>query len=155
MVIGEVAVVDQRHVDGRERMGAAGMPDAALGREALVGDPFVGAQLLDFVILDDGLGIADHLEDHDVPAVGEHEGPLFAQGGVIFLVEAEAVLVDEFVLRLAAVQLLQMVFRDERIQHLRLDADEIAADIRRQHLQPRHGLPVIHLSSCAEAAMSK
>ena len=145
MVIGEVAVVHQRHVDGRKRMGAAGMPDAALGREPLVGNPFVGAQLFDLVIFHDGLGIADHLENHDVPAVREHEGPLLAQRRVIFLIEAEAVLVDEFVFGLAAVQLLQIVFRDERIQHVRLDADEIAADIRRHHFQAGHGFPVVHL----------
>src|ERR1039458_10494047 len=79
MVIGEVAVMHQRHVNGRKRMGATGMPDAALGREPLMGNPFVGAKLLDLVVFDDGFGITDHLEDHDVPAMREHKGPFFAQ----------------------------------------------------------------------------
>ena len=104
-----------------------------------------GAQILDIVILHDGLGIADHLEDHDVPAVREHEGAFFAQGRVILLIEAEAVLADEFILRLAAVERLQMVLLDELAQHLRLDADKVTADIRREHLEPRHGFPVVHL----------
>ena len=145
MVVGKVAVVHQRHVNGRERMGAAGVPDAALGRESLVGDPFVGAQLLDFVILHDGFGIADHLEDHDIPAVREHEGAFFAQGRVILLIEAEAVLADEFVLCRVAVERLQMVLLDELAQYLRLDADKVTADIRREHLEARYGFPVVHL----------
>jgi len=54
----------------------------------------------------------------------EHEGPFFAQRRVVFLVEIETVLADEFVLRLAAVKLLQMVLRNELIEHQRFDADE-------------------------------
>ena len=142
MVIGEVAVMHQRHVNGRKRMGAAGMPDAALGGETLMGNPFVGAQLFNFVILYNGFGITDHLEDHDVPAMREHEGPFFTQRRVIFLIEVEAVLVDEFILHLVAVELLQMVLRNEHIEHQRFHADEVTADIRRQHLQTRHGFPV-------------
>ena len=83
------------------------MPDAALGREPLVGDPHVGAEVLDLVIFDDRLGKTDDLKDHDVPAVGEDKGLLLAQGGVVFLVEFEAVLVDKLVFRFAAVECLQ------------------------------------------------
>ncbi len=61
----------------------AGMPYAPLGRETLVGDPDMGAQVPDFIIINDGFGESDHLEDHDVPAVRENKGPLVADGGVI------------------------------------------------------------------------
>ena len=50
VVVGEVAVVHQRLVHADEGMRAAGMPDAALGRVALVGDPDVRRQVLQAVV---------------------------------------------------------------------------------------------------------
>ena len=58
-------------------------------------------------------------------------------------------LLDELVLRLAAVELFQMVLRDERIEHQRFDADKVTAHIRRQYFQSRHGFPVVHLVELA------
>ena len=149
MVIGKVAVMHQGHVNGRKRMGAARVPDAALGRETLVGNPFVRAQVLNLVVLDDRFGEPDDLEDHDVPPMREHEGPFLPERRVVFLIQAEAVLVDKLGFRFLAVQRLQIVPGDERVQHLRFDAHKIAADRRRHHLKPRHGLPVFELVELA------
>ncbi len=80
VIVGKVAVVDEGLVQPGERVGAAGVPDAPLGRVALVGDPDVGLEGLELVVLGDLLRVADDLEDHHIPAVGEDEGPLFARG---------------------------------------------------------------------------
>jgi len=69
-----------------------------LWSETSGGNPFVGAQLLDLVILHDGFGKADHLENHECPGRARARRPAFHLGRVIFLIEAEAVLVDELVL---------------------------------------------------------
>ena len=116
MVIGEVAVMHEGHVDGRKGMGAAGVPDAALGRETLVGNPFVGAKLLNPVVFDNRLGEPDHLEDHEVPSVREDEGPFFPEGRVVFLIQAEAVLADKLVFGFTPVQGLEMVPGDEGVE---------------------------------------
>ncbi len=144
MVVGEIAVVDQGDVDAREGVGPRGVPDAPLGREALVGDPGMGAELPDLIVVDDGLGEPDHLKDHDVPAVGEDEGPLLAGRGVEHLVQFEAVLVDVLVLRLTPVELLESVFGDEAVEDAGLHPDEIAAHVRRLHLQARDRFPVVY-----------
>ena len=144
MVIGEITVVHERDVDAREGVGAGGMPDAALGRETLVGDPDMGRELPYLVIIHDGLGKSDHLQDHDVPAVGEDEGPLVAGRGVEHLVQLEAVLVHVLVLDLPADEVLKPVFEDEAVENIGLDPHEIAAHIGRLHLQARDRLPVVH-----------
>ena len=97
VVVGEVAVVDQGLVQADERVGAAGMPDAALGRIALVGDPDVGPRVRHAVILHGRLGEAHDLDDDQVPGVREHEGPLVAQRGVELVVQPDRVLEDELV----------------------------------------------------------
>ncbi len=50
-VIGEVAVVHQGGVERREGVGAAGVPDPAPGGIALVGDPDVGLEIQQLVIV--------------------------------------------------------------------------------------------------------
>ncbi len=74
--------MDQGLVQADEGVGAARMPDAALGGIALVGDPDVGLEVHQLVVLGDLLGIAHDLQDHHVPAVGQDKGPLLAQRGV-------------------------------------------------------------------------
>ena len=88
MVVGEVAVVDQRLVHPDERVGAAGVPHAPFGGVALVGDPDVGFEILELVVLDVLLGIADQLEHQLIAAVRQHEGALLAQRGIHGVVQA-------------------------------------------------------------------
>jgi hypothetical protein len=109
MVVGEIAVVHQGLVHADEGMRAAGMPDAALGGIALVGDPSVGPEILEPVVLDDLLGIADDFQDHQLRPWDRTKAFCFAQGGVKRLVQLEGVLVDEFVFGLARVHVLQAV----------------------------------------------
>ena len=47
MIIGKVTIVDQGLVHAAEGMGAAGMPDPALGRIALVGNPSMGLEIVE------------------------------------------------------------------------------------------------------------
>ena len=98
----------------------------------------------DLIVIDDGLGESDHLEDHDVPAVGEDEGPLVADGGVKHLVQLEAVLVDVLVFGFPAVEILKLVFEDETVEDILFDPHEIAAHIGRLHLQARDRFPVVN-----------
>ena len=157
MVVGEVPVVHQGGIDAAEGMGAAGMPDAALGGEALVGDPDMGAEVLDLIVFDDGLGVSDHLENHDVFAVGQDEGLLSPSEAVIFLVQPEAVLVDELVFGLIRRSRSWSLFSAmKRVEDIGFHPDEIAADIRRFHFQARDRCPVVHrVEHAAEAAISK
>ena len=104
MVIGKVPVVHQGLIHPDERMGPAGMPDPPFGGISLVGDPDVGLEILQLVVLGRLLGIPDDLQDHHVPAVRKDEGLLLAEGGVKIPVQLEAVLEDELVFHLPAVQ---------------------------------------------------
>ncbi len=93
---------------------------------ALVGDPDVGLEVLQLVVLGDLLRIADDLEDHHVPAVGEDKGPLFAERAVVGLVQEERILVDELFLRLVEGQVLKAALLLKADECLRLDADKVA-----------------------------
>ena len=146
MVVGEVAVVDQGLVQPDERMRAAGMPHAALGRIALVGDPNVGPRVRHPIILHRRLGKSDDLHDQQVPRVRHHERPLVAQRGVILIVQPDRVLVDELVfdvpLRHAGVG--QPLLLGEAGQHVGLDADEVSGHVGRANLQQRHVAIIVH-----------
>ena len=109
MVVGEVAVVDQRLVQPDERVRAAGVPHAALGGIALVGDPDVGLEIQQLVVVGHLLRVADDLQDHHIAALGEDKGPFLAQGGIISLVELVAVLGDELVFHLAPGDMIKLV----------------------------------------------
>ena len=90
-------------------VGAGRVPDAALGREALVGYPDVGAEVFNLIVFCNRLGIADHLENHDILALGQDKGLLFAEGGVEFLVQPDAVLVHELAFGFATAEFHQFV----------------------------------------------
>ena len=82
MVVGKIAVVHERLIHTDERVRTAGVPHAALGGVALVGDPDVGFKIFELVVLDVLLGVANQLEHQLVAAMREHEGALLAQRGV-------------------------------------------------------------------------
>jgi hypothetical protein len=105
MVIGEVAVVHERLIHADKRVRAAGMPHATFCGVALVGDPDVGFEIFELVVVDVLFGVADQLEHQLVAAVREHEGALFAQRGVQGVVEAERIAPHELVFKLARRQL--------------------------------------------------
>ena len=119
-VVGEVAVVDQGLVHADEGVRAGGVPDAALGRIALMGDPDVSREVVHPIVLHHLFGIADDLEDQQVSGVREDERLLLAQGRVEALVQLEAVLVDELVLQRAGRQTLQVVGFGESLAGMRV-----------------------------------
>ncbi len=80
-VVGGVAVVHQRLVETDEGTRAAGVPDPPPGRVAVVPDPDVRVQVLEPVMADHVVAVADHLEHRRVLPVREHERPLLAGGG--------------------------------------------------------------------------
>ena len=138
VVVGEVAVVDQRLVQPDERVRAARVPHAALGGIALVGDPDVGLEILELVVLHVLLGVAHQLEDQQVSRVREHEGALLAQRGVEGVVEPVGVAPDELVLqRRAARGPAGPSVSAKALQHVRLDPHHVAVHVRRPDLQAR------------------
>ncbi len=142
VVVREVAVVDEGLVEAGERVCPAGVPDAPLGRIALVGDPDVRLEGLQLVVLGDLLRVPDDLEDHHIPAVGEDKSPFFAQRAVIGPVEKEGVLVDELFLDLFRRQIQQAPLCGEALKDIGLHPHEVAPDGRGLHLQTRH-VPVV------------
>src|SRR5438128_10695721 len=102
MVIRKVTVVDERLVQSYKRVGAAGMPDPALCRIAVVANPDVSLEILQPVILYNVISVADQFENNQVLTVRDNECFLLAEGRVVLQVDPIAVLVDELVLELAA-----------------------------------------------------
>ena len=95
MIIGKIAVVHEGFIHAGKRVGAARMPDAPFGRITLMRDPAVGVEILQQIILCQLLGIADDLQYHHVAPVRQDKGFLFAQGGIVLLIQAEAILEKE------------------------------------------------------------
>ena len=123
------------------------MPDAALGRIALVGDPDVGPRVLHAVVLHGGLGKTHDLHDQEVPGVRDHEGPLVAQRGIILGVQPDRVLEDELVFHVPFGQAgarRQFLLLGKAGQDRRLDADEVAGHVRRADFQQRHLAIIVH-----------
>ena len=79
MVVGEIAVMHQGFVHAAEGVRPTRVPHLSLGRVALVGNPAVGFEILQQVVLNNMLGIADQLQDHNIASVRKHEGPLLSQ----------------------------------------------------------------------------
>src|SRR5437660_7910557 len=102
MIIRKITIVDERLVQSYKRVCAARMPDPALRRIAVVADPDVSLEILQPVVLYNIISVADQFENDQVLAVGDNECFLLAQRRVVLEVEPVAVLVDEFVLELAA-----------------------------------------------------
>jgi hypothetical protein len=134
VVVGEVAVVDQRLVEPDKGMGAAGMPYPALCGVSLVGDPHVGVEVLELVVLDDLLGVAHDLEHEQVPPVREHERLLLAERGVEGFVQACGVAEDELVLDVPRRKIADAVLLGEGLQDVGLDPYQVAVDIGRLDL---------------------
>ena len=135
VVVREVAVVHQRFVHPDERVRAARMPDAALGGIALVRDPDVRVEVLELVVPNDLLGVADQLEDEQVARVREHERLLLAERGVVRVVQAIRVAIDELVLDVARGERRQAVLLSKGPQQFRLDPHEVAVHVGRLDLQ--------------------
>ena len=95
------------------------------------------AEVLELVVFHDLLGVADQLEDQQVPAVGQHEGPLLPQRGVVLLVELIGVAPDELVLERPGRQILQARGLGKGFKHFRFDPDHVAVHVRRPDLQAR------------------
>src|SRR5882762_2129107 len=102
MIIRKITIVHKRLVQSYKRVGAAGMPDTALRRIAVMADPDVSLEIFQPVILYNIISVADQFENDQVLAVGNNECFLLAQRRVVLEIEPVAVLVDELVLELAA-----------------------------------------------------
>ena len=100
-----------------------------------MGDPHMGLEVLELVVLHVLLGVADHLEDQQVARVREDEGALLAQGGVVRVVEPVGVAPDELVLQRARLQVLQPGGLGEDLQHVRLDPHHVAVHVGRTDFQ--------------------
>ena len=135
MVVGEVAVVHQCGVERGERVSTAGMPDAALGRIALVADPHPGLDILHLVVAQRVLRVADEFQHQHVPAVRDHKRlhPLVC---VERLIEPECPLGDELIFGGLTIQGGEVLVGYDPIQDIGLDPGEVPPDVGRTHLQP-------------------
>src|SRR3989441_2757155 len=113
MVIRKVTVVDKRLVQSYKRVRTARMPDTALRRIPVVADPDVSLEIFQPVILYNIISITDQFENDQVLAVRDDECFLLAERRVVLEVEPVAVLVDEFVLELAALMPTKIVLSSE------------------------------------------
>ena len=98
MVVGKIAIVHQGLVHPDEWVCTGRVPDPPLGGIALVGNPDVGSEIIQFIELDHLLRITHDLQDKKISAVGEHKGMLFTKGIIVCLVYHEAILTNKFVL---------------------------------------------------------
>ena len=120
MVIGEVAVVNQRFVQAGERVRPPGMPHSASGGVPLMGDPDVSVEVVQLIVFDGLLGIAHDLDYHHVSALGEHKRQLVTFGLVKPPVETHRIPADKLVFRVTVGHGLQAVlslelFRAQRV----------------------------------------
>ena len=79
MIIRKITIVDKRLVQSYKRVRAAGMPDPALRRIAVVANPDVSLEIFQPVILYNIISIADQFENDQVLAVRDNECLLLAQ----------------------------------------------------------------------------
>ncbi len=65
----------QRHIDTlAEGVCATGMGDPSPGRIAVMTDPDMGGHIIEAVVLDDILGIADNLQNQHITSVRQDKG---------------------------------------------------------------------------------
>ena len=100
-----------------------------------MGEPNVRLEVLELVIGHVVLSIANQLEHQQIAAVGEHEGPLFAQRCVEGVVQPVGVAPDEFVLQLARRHICQPCGFAKGLQDIRFDPGNVAMHVGRTNLQ--------------------
>src|SRR6266566_4729199 len=115
MIVRKITIVHKRLVQSDKRVGAAGMPDTALRRIAVVADPYVRLEILQPVIYYNIIAVADQFENDQVLSVRDDECFLLAQRRVVLEVEPVAVLVDELVLQIVPFQSAKIVLLREII----------------------------------------
>ena len=142
MVIGKVSIVDKGLIQTDKGMGPGRMPYPSLGGITLVGNPDIGFEIIQFVVLDHLFGVANDLEDEKVAAVGKHKGPLAPICIIVGLVDLEAVLVDKLILGPTHPHLYHAVLSHECGKDLLFDPHKKPKDLRR--LDPQAAdIPVI------------
>ncbi len=98
-------------------------------------DPHVGAKILQFVVLDVLLGVPDDLEDKLVAAVRQHEGALVTERRIEGVVQAIGIAPNKLIFQLARRQRLQPGGLRKRLEHRRLDPNDIAVHVGRPHFE--------------------
>src|SRR6266705_2528579 len=102
MIVREVAVVDKRLVQSDKRVCTARMPDSAFRGIAVVANPYVRLEVFQPIVFYNIISVPDQFENDQVLAVRNDECFLLAQRRVVLQVEPVAVMVEELVLKLAA-----------------------------------------------------
>ena len=82
----------------RKGMCTAWMPDSAFGRVAMMTDPYVRVKVFELVVTHHVIAVADHLQHEQILPVRKDKGSFVSLGGIKGMIEAETVLVDNFVL---------------------------------------------------------
>ncbi len=142
VVVGKIAVVHQGFVESHKGMSPSRMPDFSLGGVSLVGDPYMGLEIVQLIILHDLLSISYNFEDKEIPAVAQHKSMLFPISVIIGFVNVETVLVDEFILNPPCGHFFQTILVYKMTQHFRFHPYKIPEHFGWFHIQPPN-IPVI------------
>src|SRR5215831_4341698 len=111
------------------------MPDFPFSRIAMMPDPNVGAEVLQAVVANHIIAVADHLEHEQVFPVRQHESSFVASRGIEHTIEPVRVLVDNFVLDGHPLFSSNPVLLPEKCKLIRTHPDKVAPDIWRSNLQ--------------------
>ena len=142
MVIGKIAIVNERFIHTDKRMGAGRMPHFPFGGITLMGDPDVRLEIIKFIVLDDLFSVTYYFQYEKITSMGKNEGVLFSIGVIKFPVDFITVLINELVFRLSSGNTDHIVFFDEIIQHFRLHFNKIPNHFRRTDVEA-FNIPVI------------
>src|SRR5208337_5310898 len=116
-----------------EGVRSSGMPNLSLSWVAVMADPHVGWEVLQLVVLNNFISVADDLENHHVLAMRKNERFLIAKRSVKFSIKRVTVLIYEFVL-CNLVRVNEACFLHELCKNFFFDSTEVPAHLGRFHL---------------------
>ena len=123
-----------------ERVSASGMSHPAPGGIAVVADPDMGGHVIEAVEADHVLGVADDLEDEEVPTVAQYEGVCPSVLGVELHVQRMGGVKHELLggsLPVVRIDDVMQLVGDEIVESILARPDEVANDVGRACVKGR------------------
>ena len=125
MIICKVAIMNKCLVHTYEWVRPCGVPYPSLRGITLMGNPDIGLEIIQLIILNNLFRVSDNLQDEKVASMRKHKGLLFAIGVIIGPVEFEGVLIDKLVFSLTECQAFKFGLFNEILKNLRFYPDKI------------------------------
>ena len=91
-VISKISVMNQCGIHYSKRVRTTRMPDTSFCWEPLMGNPDMRLQIINFIIIGNGLCVPNDFQDHNILAERHDEGFFIAQRRVIFMIQLNALL---------------------------------------------------------------